>query len=171
MKKVRSSQAAILVLNWVKHSFSLWVFLSRRQLFISFSFVPFVLEWFQAVRGFMLLAILFAFIAFAQGVYLVASMPVLKSKHQPQSVSLGFPTIFMFLAGKIHDWFSNKSQTKPKYRNGLVLGKKFNWSSPRVNTWSLTIWYWFVRFIFHTKYLWYCQILGRQYTLRNWENP
>lgn len=68
---------------------------------MTYSFFPFVSEWFQAVRGFMLLAILFAFIAFAQGVYLVANMPVLKSKHQPQSVSLGFPTIFMFLAGKI----------------------------------------------------------------------
>ena len=29
MEKVRSSQAAILILNWVKHSFSLWVSLIR----------------------------------------------------------------------------------------------------------------------------------------------
>ena len=29
MKKVRSSQAAILALNWVKHSFSLWVSLNE----------------------------------------------------------------------------------------------------------------------------------------------
>ena len=29
MKKVRNSQAAILVLNWVNHSFSLWVSLSK----------------------------------------------------------------------------------------------------------------------------------------------
>ena len=28
MKKVRSNQAAILLLNWLKHSFSLWVSLT-----------------------------------------------------------------------------------------------------------------------------------------------
>ena len=36
LKKVRSIQAAIFVLNWVKRSFSLWI-LSRSFLFFSFS--------------------------------------------------------------------------------------------------------------------------------------
>ena len=39
MKKVRSSQAAILVLNWVKHSFSLWVSLMNTLSKIPFYFV------------------------------------------------------------------------------------------------------------------------------------
>jgi len=56
-------------------------------------------SWFQAVRAFMLFSILFAFIAFAHGVYLIATIPVLKTINaSPPSISLGFPTIFMFLA-------------------------------------------------------------------------
>ena len=36
IKKVRSSQPAILALNWIRHSFSLWVSLMRVQLLQSF---------------------------------------------------------------------------------------------------------------------------------------
>ena len=54
MKKVRSSQVAIFVMNWVKHSFSLWV--SLRKLFLPMSLVNFWAFWkcfgiWTAVKG------------------------------------------------------------------------------------------------------------------------
>ena len=36
IKKVRSSQPAVLALNWIRHSFSLWVSLMRVQLLQNF---------------------------------------------------------------------------------------------------------------------------------------
>lgn len=55
--------------------------------------------WFQSARAFLILAVLFVFIAFAHGVYIIANIPILKNKNaRPPTISLGFPTIFMFLA-------------------------------------------------------------------------
>lgn len=56
-------------------------------------------DWFQCVRAFMLLAILFVFISFAYAIKLITSIPITKNKNQRTAqVSLAIPAVLTFVA-------------------------------------------------------------------------